>query len=165
MKHRPSTALITALAVLALLAAACGDDDTSAESTTTSTSADQTNDETPPLMPASISADDQSSDGTTVTVATITLPAPGFIAIHSGAAGKPGPVIGHSDLLPAGESSDVVVTLDEPLTGDAAVFPMAHVDVDENGNYDFMPPDITTDSPAATDAGEVAVVRLQVTVE
>lgn len=37
-------------------------------------------------------------------------------AVHGNADGGPGPVIGHSELFPAGTSTEVVVTLDEPLT-------------------------------------------------
>jgi len=56
-----------------------------------------------------------------------------------------------------------VVTLDAPLDADAKVFPMAHIDVNENGEYDFAPPDVTTDSPATTADGAVAVVGIDYT--
>ena len=74
-------------------------------------------------------------------------------------------MIGHSELLPAGTSTDVVVTLDEPLAATDLLFPMAHIDVDEDGEYDFMPPDIATDLPATTADGAVAVVGAEVTIE
>jgi S-layer glycoprotein len=112
---------------------------------------------------SSVGADNQTGDGTTVTIASVTLAADGFVAIHADNGGAPGPVIGVSDLLLAGDSSDVVVTLDAPLDADAKVFPMAHIDVNENGEYDFAPPDVTTDSPATTTDGAVAVVGIDYT--
>ena len=118
----------------------------------------------PATMPASITADAQDSDGTTVVVASITLPAPGFIAVHGDGGGSPGPVIGHSDLLPEGESTEVSITLDTPLAETGDVYPMAHIDINDNGVYEFNPPEETVDAPALTEAGDVAVVPATVTV-
>ncbi len=158
------------LLTFALFAAACSSDSDGAATTTTdgaggeTTAASSDGDAAPPTTPASITAEDQTSDGSTIVVASITLPAPGFIAVHGDAGGSPGPVIGHSDLLPAGESTDVSITLDEALTASGPVFPMAHIDINDNGVYEFNPPDETTDSPATTEAGDVAVVPAQITV-
>lgn len=153
--------LTTILAALALVVAACGDDD---DATAAPDGGDDTV-ETPPMGPAELSAEDQTGDGTEVTVASVTLPADGFVVVHADADGSAGPVIGHSDLLAAGESTDVVVTLDEPLTATATVWPMAHIDTNVNGAYDFAPPDVTDDGPATFDDGEVAVLPVEVTVE
>ncbi len=144
------------LVTLALVAAACGDDD--AGTTTTESAAG------PAMSPAEVVFEDQESDGTTITVASVTLPSPGFIAVHGNKDGGPGPVIGHSDLLPAGTSTNVVVTLDEPLEATDLVFPMAHIDVNGDGVYDFMPPDVAIDLPASTADGGIAVVGGEVTV-
>jgi hypothetical protein len=100
------------------------------------------------------------SDGTSVTVASATLPVPGFVAIHSDEGGSPGPVIGVSELLAAGLSTDITITLDEPLTASGTVFPMVHVDANGNGVYEFPGVDV----PGVTDTGEVAVVALEVEV-
>jgi plastocyanin len=159
-------------ATIALTLAACGGDDDDASATTndstpppvTQPSGDDTGAAGPAMEPATITAEAQQSDGTTVTVASIELPSPGFVAVHADGGGSPGPVIGHSALLPAGTSTDVVITLDEPLTADATVYPMAHIDVDGNGQYDFAPPDVTTDGPALIADGDVAVVPAAVTV-
>ena len=100
-------------------------------------------------------------------MASITLPSPGFIAVHGKSDGGPGPLgpdVGHSELLPAGTSTDVVVTLDEPLAATDLLFPMAHIDVDQDGEYDFMPPDIADDLPATTADGAIAVVGAEVTI-
>lgn len=157
--------------VLAPTAAACADtavDETAvteAAETTTTTEAAEEEAEDPAVAPAEVVFEAQTSDGTSIVVASVTLPSPGFIAIHSNADGGPGPVIGHSDLLPAGTSTDVMVTLDEPLTQTDLLFPMAHIDFDQDGEYDFFPPDVIDDIPGVTEGGDVAVVGAEVTVE
>ncbi|MDX1689503.1 MAG: hypothetical protein R3290_00630 [Acidimicrobiia bacterium] len=150
--------LFALLAVLALVAAACGDDD--AATTTTADDGDAV-----VMSPAEVVFEEQTSDGTTIVVDTITLPSPGFIAVHGNADGSPGPVIGHSQLLDAGTQSNVAVTLDQPLESSDLVFPMAHIDVNGNGEYEFFPPDTTIDGPAMTADGEVAVTGARVEVQ
>ena len=171
MKKRYLTA---GFVVLAMVVVACdgGTDDTTTtaaadEVTTTAAPGDATTvaeAEGPPTGPSALTADAQESDGTTLVVASVTLPAPGFIAIHGDADGAPGPVVGHSDLLPAGDSVDVTVTLDEPLTASATLWPMVHIDFNDNGVYEFFPPDETIDVPGVTDAGDVAVISVEITV-
>ena len=68
----------------------------------------------------------------------------------------------HNLLDPA--SVDVVVTLDAALDADGMVFPMAHVDANSNGVYEFAPPDVATDVPATTADGAVAVVGITYTI-
>lgn len=166
---------ITGCAALALVVAACGGSDgadtTSAPETTVPATATTAAEETtstaapgPPTSPAEVVFEDQESDGSEIVVATVTLPSPGFIAVHGNDGGAPGPVVGHSDLLPAGTSTDVTVTLDAPLESTDLLFPMAHIDVNGNGEYEFFPPDETTDGPASTADGEVAVVGAEVSV-
>ncbi len=41
---------------------------------------------------------------------------------------------------------------------------MAHIDVDGDGEDDFMPPDIAIDLPASTADGAIAVVGAEVTI-
>ena len=180
--------LVVLLAVTALVVAACGNDDDEAEldpdqAETTAPPTDATDDPPDdadpdgesdmdgpdaegemPMGPAELSVADQSGDGTTVEVTAVTLPAAGFIAVHSDADG-PGPVIGVSDLLPEGESTGVMIALDEPVDSDTTLWPMAHIDTNQNGVYDFDPPDSTEDGPATFADGEVAVLPLTYTVE
>ena len=158
--------LIAVLAVLAMVVAAC--DGASEATTTTAPAAEATTTaaeaEGPPTGPSALSADPQDSDGSTIVVASVTLPAPGFIAIHGDSDGSPGPVVGHSDLLPAGDSTEVTVTLDEPLTESGTLWPMVHIDFNDNGEYEFFPPDETIDVPGVDDAGDVAVIPVEMTV-
>lgn len=164
----PIRTVVALGAAISLTVAACGGDDDSSDATTVPGESATTDVPTeasdgPPDAPASITADDQESDGTSIVVASIELPAPGFIAVHADGGGSPGAVIGNSDLLPAGTSTDVAITLGEPLTADATVYPMAHIDMDEDGIYEFAPPDETTDGPALTADGDVAVVPAAIT--
>jgi plastocyanin len=171
-----ASSLRTVLAIaagLALAIAACGGDDAADVSTdpTTSVAPDTVPDDTgeatgaaePAMQPASITFDAQDSDGTTITVASADLPAAGFIAVHGDGGGSPGPVIGVSGLLPAGVSSDVAITLDEPLDGDSTLFPMIHIDTNSNGVYEFGQVE-GADGPGVTADGAVAVVGALVTV-
>ncbi len=162
--------LLFAFVALTMLAGACSGDD--ADTTTQPADSGATDDEMADdemgddmaTGPASVRADDQTGDGTTVTVASVTLPADGFVVIHADNDGAPGPVIGHSALLGAGDNTDVVVTLDTPLDADTTVFPMAHIDANANGDYEFAPPDVTTDVPATTADGAVAVTAIGYTI-
>ena len=167
MNTRPgSIRSLLALGVTAtFLLAACGGDDDDATSDTTAAPAEEPADASGdvPMQPASVSFDAQESDGTMVVVASVELPADGFIAVHGDGGGSPGPVVGHSDLLPAGTSTDVMVMLDTPLDGDTTLYPMAHIDTDGNGAYEFGTVD-GVDGPALTADGEVAVVGADVTV-
>ena len=157
---------LTYVVVIALVIAACSSGGT--EETTTVAEAPSTTQapagDGPAMAPAEVVFEAQTSDGSSITVASVTLPSAGFIAVHANADGGPGPVIGHSELLSAGTSTDVVVTLDDPLTATDMVFPMAHIDVDEDGQYQFDPPDNAVDLPAMDADGNVAVVGAEVTV-
>ena len=161
---------VVVLLALGLLLVACGGDETSETTTTTeavTTTAAPTPSTTlagPAISPAEVVFEDQESDGSSIVVASVSLPSPGFIAVHGNADGGPGPVIGNSELLPAGVSTDVVVELDNPLATSDLVFPMAHIDMDGDGVYEFMPPDNAIDIPATTSDGSVAVVGGEVTV-
>jgi predicted lipoprotein with Yx(FWY)xxD motif len=152
----------------ALAITACGGDDDDAAPL--DTDAPATTDapeavDAPTTGPASIAVLDQVGDGTSVTIDSVTLPTDGFIVVHADADGSPGPILGWSDLLPAGESIDVTVDLNEPITATAVVHPMGHVDANGNGEYEFMPPDVTIDVPATTAEGGVAMLPITYTIE
>lgn len=93
----------------ALVAAACSG---GAGDTTTTTT--DSNGGAPATAPAAITIEDQTSDG------------------------SPGPVIGHFELLQAGES------------------------IDGDGIYTFVPPDKAIDVPGITEDGNVAVIPVQI---
>jgi hypothetical protein len=160
---------LTYFAVIAIVIAACTSE--GADETTTTAAAEEApsttqapESEGPAMAPAEVVFEAQTSDGSSITVASVTLPSAGFIAVHANADGGPGPIIGNSELLPAGTTTDVVVTLDEPLAATDMLFPMAHIDVDGDGEYLFAPPDNAVDLPAMDADGNVAVVGAEVTV-
>lgn len=108
----------------------------------------------------SVSLLDQESDGSTVVVLDATIPQGGFIAIHeTNEDGSPGAVIGHTEFLEPGTSSNVNVSLDEPIESDQSLIAMLHQDTNDNETYDF--PD--ADGPYTNEAGAV-VDDAQITV-
>jgi hypothetical protein len=88
------------------------------------------------------------------------LKAKGYIAIHSDQGGSPGPVLGVSGLLNAGELKDVRVKLTKPLTKSANVWPMIHLEDNGNTTYDFP----NGDAPAPLAGGGVVTVKIRITV-
>lgn len=151
-------------AAAALTLAGCGGDDSddAVPSTTADSPADSPADEAA-TAPASLTLADQDGDGTRVVIGAVELPSAGFVAVHGDGGGSPGPVIGVSDLLPAGTSNEVTVTFDEPLTESGTVFPMAHIDTDGNGVYEFGVVD-GADGPGVTAEGDVAVGPVVITI-
>jgi hypothetical protein len=73
-------------------------------------------------------------DGLLITSALID--SGGWMAIHSGAEGSPGPVLGFAPLHP-GLNQNIFVSLD-PAAAGTLVFPMLHVDSGEAGVYEFQ---------------------------
>jgi len=84
---------------------------------------------------ASVEIGDQPIVDGAVTVSKIQAAVDGWIVIHTGAEGKPGPVIGYAPVS-AGESSDVSVTIDA-AQATAMMFAMLHVDEGVKGTYEF----------------------------
>jgi hypothetical protein len=86
-----------------------------------------------PFTSHAIWAAPQFVDGT-FTAANIVTDGPGWLAIHQGVDGGPGPVIGTAQ-LEAGNNADVTIELSEAAAN--TVFPMIHVDDGEVGVYEF----------------------------
>ena len=78
-----------------------------------------------------------------------------WLTIHADANGAPGPVLGTSEQLGAGEHENVRVKLDKPLKESAAVWPMVHLEDNNNTTYDFP----NGDQPAQVD-GKVVVAKI-----
>lgn len=168
--HRWGTALGAGVLLASLAACGSSDAGTASPAASPTTSPTESATEAPTSgapapdaeVTGSLTADEQDSDGTTVTVSAVDLEGvdQGWIAVHSDADGKPGPVIGTAQVQ-QGESSDVVVTLDEAVTT-GAVFPMLHVDDNEIGTYEFPQVD-GADLPVMAD-GEVVVTKVMLNV-
>jgi len=156
---RRYTAGFAAVLALGLVLAACSSKNNNASGGKTPT---------PAAQPSSfgdassflLKAADQSSNGTTLTIAEAVFTGQnGFVAIHSDAGGAPGPVIGVTGLLNAGTHDNITITLTKPLTASATVFPMLHTDSDKDGKYTFPGPD-----GPATVGGKVVVFPIKITV-
>ncbi|MBA3653928.1 MAG: hypothetical protein H0W70_07010 [Actinobacteria bacterium] len=106
----------------------------------------------------SIHAADQEGKGKAIKLPRVYLKEKGYVAVHADAGGAPGPVLGVSDLLEAGDHKKVRIKLEKPLTSAADVWPMIHVEDNNNSTYDFP----NGDAPAKI-GEQVAQVKMHVT--
>jgi len=124
------------------------------------------------LVTASVTASDQQTNGSTVTVDSVTLADGGFVTIHDGSVTEGAvfeSVRGTSEYLSPGTHENVTVALDDELDADATLVPMAHRDTDGDQTYDFLTSEGADDGPytaggapvvttASADAPETASV-------
>jgi len=101
---------------------------------------------------------DQETEGSTVTVASASLSEGGFIAIHQGSAS--GDVIGSSSYLEPGESTNVEIELDQPISSSQTLVAMPHLDDNGNEQYDFP----NADAPYTNASGSPVVDSAEVTI-
>jgi len=87
----------------------------------------------PPVSPASVTFGEQRTVGDAITVASVDLPSAGFVVIREDDQGAPGRFLGVSELLPAGNSTDIEVTLDDTLGLSAVMFVSVYIDRDTDG--------------------------------
>lgn len=157
-------ALAVTVSAIALTGAACGGSDDGDEAETPDVTVETDGMITSDLggivvnSPASITVTAQSGDGTTVTIDQVDLPAPGFVLVLDPTPevlGEFGQIIGASDLLPIGVSSDVEVSLDPTLATSGTLFAEPHVDSNQNGTLDRDPTNGPRDRPV--DASRVGL--------
>ena len=111
-----------------------------------------------------LEAADETTSGKTIQIPDVVLKdSKGYVAIHADANGSPGPVIGVSDQLPSGETQDVHIKLTKRLTSSADVWPMVHLETNNNSTYDFGN-DPTQDGPAKTSSGGVVTIKVHIKV-
>lgn len=119
---------------------------------------------------ASVTFENQTSNGTAVTVNNTTLPEGGFAVIHAAAPVdgdenetvtnlseeyEPGAVLGNSTYLDSGEHENVTVELNESLEESQVLIAMAHQDTNDNETYEFPEADdpyTSDDEPVIDDA-------------
>lgn len=77
--------------------------------------------------------------GESITVQSVSLSQGGFVAVFD-EDGTNGTLLGHSEYLPAGSHSDVVVTLDEQINSDRTIRIVPHKDTNGNEQFDFQRP-------------------------
>ena len=126
---------------------------------------------------ASVNFENQTTDGTTVVVESVTMSEGGFIAIHNASlldGNVLGSVVGVSEPLPAGTHENVEVTLfnvpgqgfaeDMTLEESQTLIAMPHFDTNSNGVYDFITSNGSEDG-AYTENGSAVVDPASITVE
>ncbi len=92
-----------------------------------------------PRTPA-VTVKDQEYDGTTVIVADVFSPGPGWMVIHSQVDGSVGPAIGMVHVN-SGDNKNVAVKID-PTQTTAVMYAMLHTDAGVVGKYEFPGPDV-----------------------
>lgn len=127
---------------------------------------------------ASATFNDQTTDGSSVTVASAALPDGGFIAMHDSSlleGNVAGSVIGVSKKFDASTQTDVNVPLYSGVPGqdfggqsrlqeDQTLIAMPHLDTNGNGTYDFITSGGNQDGPYTQD-GEAVVDDATITIE
>lgn len=110
---------------------------------------------TPAFKVDLINAADQLRSGSTVMADSVTAQAAGWLVIHADDGGKPGPVLGQTQVND-GANANVKVELSGDIT--PVLWPMLHVDAGTVGTYEF-PGD---DAPATDAAGNVVTFPVSV---
>ena len=107
---------------------------------------------------ASLAYDGEAGDGTTVTVPEVTLQDGGFVTIHDASVTE-GAVFdsirGTSMYLSPGTHENVEIELEEPLSENATLVPMAHRDTDGDETYTFDESEGAADGPYVAAGGPV----------
>jgi LPXTG-motif cell wall-anchored protein len=106
----------------------------------------------------SLEADDQALTNNSVNVKEVYSAQDGWMVIHLDENNAPGKVIGHT-AVKKGESTDVKVTLDQPVSAGTKVWPMLHIDAGTSGTYEFPGPDL----PAKGADGMVVMKQISLT--
>lgn len=107
---------------------------------------------------ASVTFEDQSTDGSSVEVASVTTSEGGFVAIHDSRlfdGDALGSVIGVSEYLEAGTHEGVTVDLDETPDDGETLVAMPHLDTNDNQTYDFVTSEGEEDGPYTDEDGAV----------
>ncbi len=93
--------------------------------------------------------------GNEVVAKNVNLAKPGYVVIHVSTDGKPGNVVGVSDLLNAGETKEVYIKVD--ITSDNEYFAMLHTD---DGDKKFI---LAKDAPIKDADGNIVMTKFGVT--
>ncbi|WP_197409661.1 DUF7282 domain-containing protein [Haloferax profundi] len=107
---------------------------------------------------AVVTSADQSGDGTTVTVESVTLHDGGFVTVHDATVTEGAvfeSVRGTSAYLEPGTHENVEIVLDTPLEESGTIVPMAHRDTNGNQAYDFLTSEGADDGPYVASTGAV----------
>jgi hypothetical protein len=152
-------------------------DETTEEPTTTEAPTDGNETDDNETATASVTFEDQTSNGTTVNVSAVSLPEDGYVAIHNDSLLEgevTGSVVGVSEYLEAGDYENLTVELfdvsgadfaeNQTLTENQTLIAMPHVEDSGNETYDFVASGGTDDGPFVAD-GVAVTADANVTVE
>ncbi|WP_121820438.1 DUF7282 domain-containing protein [Halostella salina] len=139
--------------------------------------ADENNDTDDAEPTATVTFENQTSNGSTVTIAEVNTSDGGFVAIHDDSLlddNAVGSVIGVSEYIEPGEEDDLEVELfdvpgaefdDDELSENQTLIAMPHLDTNDNETYDFVATQNGEDGPYLNETGEPVVDDAFVTVE
>jgi PGF-CTERM protein len=115
---------------------------------------------------ATVNVTEQPSTGASVVVDRVELAQDGFVTVHDSSLqdGATLDSVRGSTYLEAGVHEDVRVALDEPLTSNDTLIPMAHRDTNDNEQYDFVTSEGETDGPFVDHDGDIVLASAPVTV-
>jgi len=125
---------------------------------------------------ASVAFENQTSNGTTVTIDNVTVPEGGYVAIHDQFLFEGdviGSVVGTSEYLEAGSHENVTVTLfnvsgaeyaQDSLAANETLIAMPHQETNDNETYDFVATNGTEDGAYTVD-GEPVTDEALITVQ
>lgn len=109
---------------------------------------------------ANITFENQSSNGTTVTVQSVTVPEGSFVVIHDYAVVEGeaiDSIVGTSDYLDAGTNQNVTVRLNESLDESQQLVAVVYRDSNDNQEFDFATSNRTVDGPYTRQGSQEAV--------
>ena len=137
--------------------------------TTTAEEAEETTTEESAETPTEVSVtfENQTSNGTVVTISQASLPDGGFVVIHDASlldGSVAESVRGVSQFLEPGTHEEIRVTLDEPIAESQRLIALAYRDTDDDQTFDFVESQGETDTPYTVD-DQVVVDVATVTVE
>lgn len=95
--------------------------------------------------------------GDKVTVAMVVLEKPGYVVIHEDDLGKPGKVIGKSELVASEEAKNIEIKLDRKSVDGEILYAMLHTD-DGDGKYEFP----GADEPIKDEEGNIVMMTFKV---
>jgi len=144
--------LAISVLALAMTAAACAYE----SSGTTTTTVIDPEDVPPATGPGDVVLEDQRVEGTSLTVASVTMPDDGWVVARVDEGGGPGEVVGMSELLRKGVIARVPIPFTLPITTDTIVHATIHIDLDRDGVFTYEAPDALIDEIATFANGEAA---------
>lgn len=144
--------LILLPVVFAVVVAGCAYESSGTTTTTTIDVADLP----PSTGPADVVMEDQRIEGTTVEIASVTMPSDGWVVLREDVAGSPGEIVGISAMLRQGTIARVPIPFFVPIADDVIVHASIHIDIDRDGVFTYEPPDSLVDEIATFANGSIA---------